>query len=115
MKEMICVVGAGHWGKNHIKTLSKLGFLSGVVDVDENILKKIKFEFPETRIHQSIEQALRYNYDGFIIATPARSHFRIAKLIIHNKRHVLIEKPMTLSIKDAEELVMLSEAKNTRR
>ncbi len=112
MKKMICVVGAGHWGKNHIKTLSKLNSLYGVVDVDKNNLEKVKFMFPKTRIHQNIEEALKYNYDGFIIATPARSHFRIAKKIIKDKRHVLIEKPMTMSIKDAEELVMLSEAKN---
>ena len=42
MNKMICVVGAGYWGKNHIKTLSKLGYLSGVVDVDIKMLKKVK-------------------------------------------------------------------------
>ncbi len=109
MNKMICVVGAGYWGKNHIKTLNKLGALAGVVDVDINILKHIKFNFPTIRTHQSIEEALNYDYDGFIIATPASSHFSIAKIIINHKKHVLIEKPMTLSIRDAEELVVLAE------
>ena len=111
MNKMICVVGAGYWGRNHIKTLSKLGSLSGIVDVDINILRRTRLEFPEIRTHQSIEEALKCNYDGFIIATPASSHFSIAKIIINHKKHVLIEKPMTLSIRDAEELVVLADKK----
>ncbi len=109
MNKTVCVIGAGYWGKNHIKTLSKLGYLSGVVDVDINMLKKVKLKFPKIKIHLSIDEALKYNYDGFIIATPASSHFSIAKIIIAHKKHVLIEKPMTLSIRDAEKLVVLAE------
>ena len=109
MNKMICVVGAGSWGKNHIKTLSKLGYLSGVVDVNIKMLKKVRLEFPHIKTHLNIEEALKCNYDGFIIATPASSHFSIAKKIINHKKHVLIEKPMTLSIRDAEELVVLAE------
>ena len=109
MNKMICVVGAGSWGKNHIKTLSKLGYLSGVVDVNIKMLKKVRLKFPNIKTHLNIEEALKCNYDGFIIATPASSHFSIAKIIINHKKYVLIEKPMTLSIRDAEELVVLAE------
>ena len=35
MNKNICVIGAGYWGNNHIRTLSKLNALSGVVEVDE--------------------------------------------------------------------------------
>ena len=48
---------------------------------------------------------LASNLDGIIIATPAKTHFEIAKTIIKAGRHVLIEKPLTLSIKEAKELV----------
>ena len=114
MNKMICVVGAGYWGGNHIKTLDKLGALSGIVDVDINILKQTKLKFPGIRTHQSIEEALKCDYDGFIIATPAITHFSIAKIIINHKKHVLIEKPMTLSIRDAEELVVLAEKEKSK-
>ena len=73
------------------------------------MLKKVRLKFPHIKTHLNIEEALKCNYDGFIIATPASSHFSIAKIIINHKKHVLIEKPMTLSIKDAEELVVLAE------
>ena len=49
MKKMICVVGAGYWGKNHIKTLASLNALSGVVDLDKSSLKNIVSSYPEIK------------------------------------------------------------------
>ena len=37
MNKKVCVIGAGHWGKNHIKTLANLDALGGIVDLDQNI------------------------------------------------------------------------------
>ena len=112
MNKVVCVIGAGYWGKNHIKTLHKLGALGGVVDLDKNVLNDTLCLYPEINIHTNVKDALKNNYDGFIIATPASTHCEIAKMIIKSRRPVLIEKPMTLSIQDAEELVYLSERKN---
>ena len=112
MSKKICVVGAGYWGKNHISTLAKLGALHGVVDSNSEILENVIAEYPFIKKHENIEDALLGDYDGFTIATPADTHFRIAKLILTNKYHVLIEKPMTLSIIEAETLVNISKAKN---
>ena len=108
MNKRICVVGAGYWGKNHIKTLVKLKSLGGVVDLDPNILKKISSQYRYVKVHSILEDALLTNYDGYVIATPAITHFELAKQIILAKKDVLIEKPMTLSIKDSEDLVVLS-------
>ena len=109
MNKRICVIGAGHWGKNHIKTLARLNALGGIVDLNENILDSMVSAYPEVRKHVNVSDSLIVNYDGFVIATPASTHFEIAKILIKAKKHVLIEKPMTLSIEDAEELVYLSE------
>ena len=49
------------------------------------------------------------DYKGFIIATPADTHFNIAHKVITHHKHVLVEKPFTLNINDAEEIVKLSE------
>ena len=57
---------------------------------------------------KSIDSALSKNYDAFIVSTPANSHFEVARKIILHRKPVLIEKPMTLTIKEAEELVALS-------
>ena len=107
MNIKICVIGAGYWGKNHIKTLSKLNALKGIVEIKNNILNSILNEYPGIKIHSDIQNALLEDYDGFVIATPAKTHFEIAKTLIKTQKNLLIEKPMTLSIKEAEELVDL--------
>ena len=109
MNKKICVIGAGYWGRNHIKTLNRLNVLKGIVEVDDNILKTLLKKYPGVKGHLAIVEALLEDYDAFIIATPAKTHFEIAKVIINAKKHLLIEKPMTLSIEEAKELVVLSE------
>ena len=112
MNKTICVIGAGYWGKNHIRTLSKLNALGGVVDLDKGLLDSVKKEYPGLKTHIKVTEALLANYDGYIIATPANTHFSITKMIIEAKRPLLIEKPMTLTVEDAEILVSLAEKNN---
>ena len=109
MNKKICVIGAGYWGSNHIRTLSKLNALKGVVEPNNNILKSFLNTYPSIQGHSNIEDALIEDYDGFTIATPAKTHFEIAKIIINAGKPLLIEKPMTLSIEEAEELVTLAD------
>ena len=109
MNKNICVIGAGYWGKNHIKTLSQLNVLRGIVEQDKATLKMFLNKYPGVNGHSNIEEALLKDYDGYTIATPAKTHFEIAKTIINAQKNVLIEKPMALSIEEAEQLVVLSE------
>ena len=112
MDKKICVVGAGHWGKNHIKTLYEIGCLGGVVELGKDKKLLIEKLYEGIKTYSKIEDALSKNFDGFIVATPAETHFEISKKIILSKKPVLIEKPMTLSIKDAEEIIRLANENN---
>ena len=112
MDERVCVVGAGYWGKNHIRTLNQLGALSGIVEPDKNLQASLSIDYPEVTCYEDISLALNDDFDGFTIATPAETHFEIARKVIMAGKHVLIEKPMTLSIADSEELLLLSEKFN---
>ena len=106
----ICVIGAGKWGKNHIQTLYDLGHLGGIVDQNKQLLNDYEMEYPNISIYQNVEDALMNNdFIGFIIATPAETHYEIAKEIIVLNKHVLIEKPLALTVKESEDLVNLSE------
>ena len=109
MAKKICVVGAGYWGKNHIRTLDKLGVLKGVVESNPKLLLSLSKEYPNIFFHKDISLAIKEDYDGFTVATPAETHYEISKMIIMSGRQVLIEKPMTLSVKDAEELLSFAE------
>ena len=97
----ICVVGAGMWGMNHVRTLNSLGCLGGVVDASADRLKNIKSNFPEVSVYGELGVALEDGYQGFTVATPAETHYAIASQIIAAGIHVLVEKPLTLNTKDA--------------
>ena len=113
LSKNVCVVGAGYWGKNHIRTLHKLGALGGIVESNQGTLDNFKLQYPEVKGFLSLDEALAEEcFLGFIVATPAETHFKVAKKIILAKKHVLVEKPFTLNLKDAENLVMLGKENN---
>ncbi len=109
----VCVVGAGNWGKNHIRTLNELGVLSGIVDANHELLNQFSKQYPDVNIFAELNDALSSSqFSGFTVATPAETHYNIAKIIIEAKKHILIEKPLTLNIDDAEKLVKLASENN---
>ena len=108
----LCVVGAGKWGYNHIRTLEKLGSLGGVIDLEESALLSIRKKFPSCLAFQNLEDSFKKKFDAYVVATPPKTHFPIAKRIIEEKKHILIEKPITLKLEDAEVLNKLSKKNN---
>ena len=105
----VAVVGGGRWGKNHIRTLDSLGCLGGIVEQNEDLLENYKKQYPEAKLFRQIEKALDQDFDGFTIATPAETHFRIAQSILRKRKHVLVEKPMAMNVADACVLKNLAE------
>jgi predicted dehydrogenase len=57
---------------------------------------------------------MKESFDGFVVATPAQTHYEIGKLLLENRRHTLIEKPMTLSSEESQELVEIAQRNDTR-
>lgn len=105
MKEIkICVIGAGKWGKNHVKTLFSLNITIGCIDTDLKQLQKIKSLFPKINCYSNFEESIKDNFDGYIIATPPSSHAKLAQLIISNKKPVLVEKPLSLSVSESKKI-----------
>ena len=105
----ICVVGAGYWGGNHIRTLNDLGFLGGIVEPNNQLLDSFKKKYINIKIFDNLKDSLKEEcFAGFVVATPAETHYSLAKEIILNNKHVLVEKPLTLSVEHAKELVSLA-------
>ena len=109
----VCVIGAGYWGKNHIRTLNELGYLGGIVESNPDTLNRFAEQYPDVKGFSSLDEALQEkSFLGFTVATPAATHYPLAKKIIEAGKHVLVEKPFTLQQEHAEELVQLSEENN---
>ena len=104
MNSRICVIGGGNWGNKHIKTLIELEALVGVVDINDQQIMKIKKIFPHINHYNSLDKAIEANFDGYIIATPPSTHYALAKKIIKSQKPVLVEKPLSLSVEEGENL-----------
>ena len=104
MQIRVAVIGAGVMGKNHARVLSSLGHLSGVVDADYEVAKKVAKRY-NVSAYRNVEDA---DFDAAIIATPTVTHYQLAREIIERGKHVLVEKPFTHSIEEAQELIDLA-------
>ena len=100
----IGVLGCGYWGSNHIKTLSLLGNLYAVADIDnEKATNKAK-EYGVNAL--SPEDMLKYaDIDAIVIALPPQFHAQYAEAAIINNKHVLVEKPISLDVDSAQKVV----------
>ncbi len=106
----VCVIGGGRWGKNHIKTLDQFHCLGGIVDSNRETLKIYQNQYPYIKVFENVQRTVDAGFDGFIVATPAETHYKIAESVLKLKKHVLVEKPMTLNLKDAIRIRDLAEA-----
>jgi len=108
----ICVIGAGGWGKNHIRTLSKLSALGGIVEANLHKRNKMIELYPNVNCVSSIEHALKVDFDGFVVATPPVTHVKLTEKILMQKKPVLVEKPLVISIDEGKNLQILVEKLN---
>lgn len=102
------VIGAGHLGKIHLKLLqqSEKYDLIGFYDADHTVRKKITEEF-EYKPFETAE-ALIEACDMIDVVTPTLFHFETAKKVLIAGKHLFIEKPITTTVAEAEELIQLA-------
>ena len=111
-KIKIAVIGAGWWATEfHLPYLASLDEveLYSVCRFGKKELEHVKNKFKFKKSSESFEEALSYKeLDGAIISTPHTAHYICAKEALNNQLHVIIEKPMTTSTKEAQDLFTLS-------
>jgi len=103
------VIGTGSMGKNHARVCSELDHveLVGIADVNIETAKKVA-EKVYTKAFVDYKELLRL-VDAAIIATPTKTHHDIAMDFLNNGKHVLVEKPVSDSVENAQELTRKSE------
>ncbi|KAF6656840.1 Gfo/Idh/MocA family oxidoreductase [Paenibacillus polymyxa] len=114
MKVRVAVIGTGNMGLHHIRNLyhNPNVDLVGVVDIDEERIKQAQKLFSVEGFKDYRE--LVGKVDAVSIVTPTSTHYEIAKFFLANHINVLLEKPITQEIHDAEMLIELSERTGSR-
>ncbi|WP_158971670.1 NAD-dependent epimerase/dehydratase family protein [Paraglaciecola sp. L3A3] len=83
----------------------------GVVDKSPQTTKLIEKAYPELNVYSDVSDIDTSSYSCAIVATPVAFHYAITKDLLQKNKHVLVEKPIAFSHKEAEELVLLAESK----
>ncbi len=109
----IAIVGLGYWGPNLVRNFSSQPEVTRVtcVDLDEKRLRAIKAKFPHVETTSDYAGLLASGVDAVAIATPVSTHHRLAKQALEAGVHVILEKPMTATTAEAEDLVETAERK----
>jgi predicted dehydrogenase len=108
----IAVIGAGAWGKNHIRVFSEIPNirLKYVCDQDPTKLVALQKTYPQAKMVEDLKPILQDpEVRGVVVTSSAVSHYSLSKDLMQADKDVLVEKPMALNTKDAEEMLKIAE------
>lgn len=107
------VIGCGYWGPNLIRNLLENRKCSAVTvcDTKPENLERARGRFQHLRCLSSVEDLLAdRSIEAVMIATPVSTHFPLARACLKSGRHTFVEKPLTASSAEAEELIRIGES-----
>src|SRR5574341_730100 len=108
----VAQIGCGYWGPNLLRNFSAQPgcLVKFVADISAERRLYVRSNFPRTQAIEDFETVLADpEIDAVLIATPASSHYRLAKQALEVGKHVFVEKPLALNTVEADELVRLAE------
>lgn len=110
----VAVVGAGGWGKNHVRTFATLpgAELRYVCDRAESVRAQVQAQYPNVRVVEELSEVLADDeVRAIVIAADAASHEPLALDALDAGRDVFVEKPLTLAASTSAALCQLAEAR----
>jgi UDP-2-acetamido-3-amino-2,3-dideoxy-glucuronate N-acetyltransferase len=109
MDKNIAVVGCGYWGKNLVRNFAELGALRTICDSSIEVLSQFDILNTDINRETSFEAVLAdKTINGVVISSPAVLHYYMVKQALLAGKDVFVEKPLSLSVEEGEELVNLA-------
>lgn len=104
----IGIIGTGAMGKNHLRVVSSLPefTLAAAMDLDAGTLQEACRPY-DIKKHSDYRDMLD-EVDAVMVAVPTRDHFNISRFFLENGKHVLVEKPITTTVEEAEILTRIA-------
>ncbi len=104
------VIGWGYWGPKIARNLDALphAMVAMVADMEASRFASLGMNQSWIQTTTQAEEVFRSDVDAVVIATPVRTHYQLAKEALLHGKHVLVEKPLTASVAEAEELIALA-------
>ncbi len=109
----IAVIGSGYWGKNLIRNFSDLGALHTICDSNADTLGDFSRQYPKAQVSSAYIDVLNTpEITAVVLATPAETHFSLAKEALLAQKDVFVEKPLALKVDEGKELVRIAKENN---
>jgi predicted dehydrogenase len=107
----IGVVGCGYWGPKQARNFHEMpeAELAWVCDFRQDRLEHMQRLYPEARVTTSYEEVLASDVDAVVLATPVSTHCNLALLALGAGKHVLVEKPLAASAREARSIARAAE------
>jgi UDP-2-acetamido-3-amino-2,3-dideoxy-glucuronate N-acetyltransferase len=102
------VVGCGYWGRNLVRNFHQLGALAAVCDVEPRNLEEMHHTYSAFATSRYEELLSMPEVQAVVLATPAASHYDLAKKAMLHGKDVFVEKPLALRLEEGEELVEIA-------
>src|SRR2546426_8728879 len=107
----VAVVGVGYWGRNLVRNFHQLGSLATLCDAERSVEESCRYEYESVRFCREFSTVLSDPSIGAVaLATPAVTHYEMAKAALEAGKDVLVEKPLATEVAQGEELVRLAAA-----
>ena len=110
----VCLIGHGYWGEKLARNFNNSEFfnLVSIVDIKKKNLNLAKKKYPSIDLNKNYIDAIKNSLlDLVIIATPTSTHFKIAQFALENDKHILVEKPLSLSLLEVKKLNKIAKRK----
>lgn len=111
------LIGYGAWGSHHARAIKQTAgtTLTAICAPSEASRAKAREEHPAARVYSDYRQLLAEEpLDWVDVVIPSDLHYEVARAVLESGRHLLLEKPMALSVADCDALVSLAQARQLR-
>jgi predicted dehydrogenase len=106
----VALAGLGYWGPNLARNFDDLAELAWLCDASPDALERFTARYPRARATTDFGEVLAdESLDAVVVATPAVTHYELAKRALEAGKHVLVEKPPAMNAAEAEDLVSTAE------
>ncbi len=114
---ILAQIGCGYWGPNLLRNFfaNKRCLIKWVVDTSPDRRTYVEENYPGVKTTDEFHRVvIDEEIDAVVIATPAVTHFSLSKTALEAGKHVFVEKPLAMSVVEAERLVELAEEKQRK-
>jgi myo-inositol 2-dehydrogenase/D-chiro-inositol 1-dehydrogenase len=108
------LIGYGAWGSHHARAIASVpgAELVAIAAHSPASCERARADHPQAKVHADYREMLREELDVVDVVLPSHLHFPVARDVLLSNRHLLLEKPMTLSLADCDALIALARERN---